>query len=110
MRVIAAVFFATLAFSGDAFAKESTLAAACQAEANAGFARAWRLEPSLRPAIADHRARMSAACTRVATEKTTALNSCLAEAARGPRHVQRGRNMDRDHVTRQKALCRQLAR
>lgn len=109
MRMIAAVFLAALALSGEAFAKEGTHAAACQAEANAGYARAWRLEPSLRPAIADHRARMSAACARVAAEKAAALNACLAEAARGPRHVQRGRNADRDHIVRQKTLCRQLA-
>lgn len=110
MRTIAAVLLAAFAFSGEAFAKEGTLAAMCQAEAKAGYARAWKLEPSLRPSIADHRVRMSAACARVAAEKTTALNACLAEAARGPRHVQRGRNMDRDHVARQKDLCRQLAR
>lgn len=109
MRMIVAIFLATLALSGAAFAKQGTLATACEAEANAGYVRAWRLEPSLRPAIADHRARMRVACARVAAEKAAALNACLTEAARGPRHVQRGRNMDRDHVTRQKALCRQLA-
>lgn len=113
MRTTTAAFLATLlAFAGSAYANQSAGdgVTACQAEAKSGHARAWTLEPSLRPMIEGHRTRMSAACARVATEKKAdALAECLAEAARGPRHIQRGRNMDRDHIARQKELCRKLA-
>lgn len=113
MRTTTAAFLATfLALANGASANHSAgdRVTACQAEARSGHARAWALEPSLRPMIDDHRARMSAACVRVATaKKADALAECLAEAARGPRHIQRGRNMDRDHIARQKELCRKLA-
>ena len=95
--------------TANAGVSNGALVAACQAEAKLGYVRAWQLEPSLRAVIEDQRARMSAACARVAAEKDAALNDCLVEAARGPRHIQRGRNMDREHIGRQKALCRRLA-
>lgn len=105
----------TVVLAAAAIGKEAAAsgpAAACTREANAGHALAWRMEPSLRPVIESHRARMSEICTKLATatgSKADLLEDCLAEAARGPRHIQSGRNMDRDHVTRQKDLCRKLA-
>jgi hypothetical protein len=113
MKTVVAAFLITAgAFAFEASAKGTppdTLTA-CQIEARAGFATAWRLEPSLRAAIDAHRNRMTVACARLAGEKSTAAReACLAEAARGPRHIQRGRNMDRDHVARQKAACRAIA-
>ena len=89
----------------------STTANACALEANAGHETAWRLEPSLRSAIEGHRARMSEICMKLAAaeSKDELLADCLTEAARGPRHIQRGRNMDRGHIARQQELCRKLA-
>lgn len=114
-KITASLLVLLLAMLGEAAAKAApahTPIAACQAEAQSGHVTAWRLEPSLRPAIDAHRARMSEACAQLTAEnasKTDALDACLAEAARGPRHIQRGRNMDRDHVARQRELCRKLA-
>ena len=109
IAAIAIAALAAIVSAPSASPTAQTGVAACQAEAVAGHARAWQLEPSLRSMIEEHRTRMSAACARVATERQAALADCLAEAARGPRHIQRGRNMDRDHIARQKELCRKLA-
>ena len=102
-----------LALAATATSKEApAAAAACAREATAGHETAWRLEPSLRTIIESHRMRMSEICTKLAAAtgpKADLLADCLAEAARGPRHIQRGRNMDRDHVARQQELCRKLA-
>jgi hypothetical protein len=87
------------------------LVAQCSFVASRSHAQAWRLEPSLRPTIEAHRDLMSAACARwLSTEKTDVLLSqCLAQAVSGPRHIQRGRNMDRPYIERQQNLCRKLA-
>ena len=98
----------------DASATPSTvdgLVAQCSQEAGHAHAQAWRLEPSLRPTIEAHRDLMSTACVRwLSAEKTDVLLSqCLAQAAAGPRHIQRGRNRDRAYIERQQNLCRKIA-
>ncbi len=85
---------------------------ACQNEARAGYALAWRMEPSLRPSIEEHRKRMSDACAAFVAGKassTAALSRCLRETSSGPAHVQRARNQDHAHIARQRELCRDLA-
>lgn len=114
LKAILAATAMTAVLATAAVGKETPAATAnaCAREANAGHETAWRLEPSLRSTIESHRARMSEICTKLATasgSKAALLEDCLAEAAKGPRHIQRGRNMDRDHVARQKDLCRKLA-
>ena len=92
----------------------SDLASACMREAQLGHAKAWRLEPSLRPMIEGQRTRMRELCTRLANaqspERAALLDDCLREATQGPRHIQRGRNSDREHIARQQHICRALAR
>ena len=114
LKAIVAASAITAVLATAAIGKETPAAAAnaCTREANAGHETAWRLEPSLRARIDSHRARMSEICTKLATatgSKVALLDDCLVEAAKGPRHIQRGRNMDREHVARQKELCRKLA-
>jgi len=85
---------------------------ACQKEAKAGYALAWRMEPSLRPSIDGHRKRMSDACAAFVSGKsstTAALSQCLRETSSGPAHAQRARNQDHAHIARQRDLCRELA-
>jgi len=84
----------------------------CQKEAKAGYALAWRMEPSLRPSIEEHRKRMSAACAAFVAGKSTstaALSQCLRETSSGPAHVQRARNQDHAHIARQRDLCKALS-
>ena len=92
----------------------SDLTSACLHEAQLGHAKAWRLEPSLRPMIEGQRTRMRELCTRLANaqspERAALLDDCLREANQGPRHIQRGRNADREHIARQRDACRALAR
>ena len=63
--------------------------------------------------IEGQRARMAAICKRLSTaqpeERSSLLDDCLREAAAGPRHIQRGRDMDREHIARQQEICRALA-
>ena len=91
----------------------SDLVSSCTHEAQIAHAKAWRLEPSLRPMIEGQRARMAAICKRLSTaqpeERSSLLDDCLREAAAGPRHIQRGRDMDREHIARQQEICRALA-
>lgn len=116
IKLTLAAVAVVLTLAPEALSKDTpaagSLAAACTREAQAGHAMAWRLEPSLRAMIEDHRARMSSICTQLSAgtgSKSEFLADCLSEAAKGPRHIQRGRDMDRDHVARQKELCRKLA-
>jgi hypothetical protein len=84
---------------------------ACTSEAQSGYGRALRMEPSLRPVILSHRKRMSDACLAFLagkTDATSALTRCLREASAGPVQVQRARNRDSGHVVRQKEACRVL--
>lgn len=84
---------------------------ACTREAEAGYGRAYQIEPSLRPVIQSHRKKMSEACLAFLsgkTDATSALTRCLREASAGPVHVQRARNRDVAHVARQKQACRAL--
>jgi len=85
---------------------------ACVREAESGWQSARRLEPSLRFMIDQQRMRMASSCRSLASAPADAgrLSDCLIEAARGPRHIQQGRNMDRAHISRQKALCEAAAR
>ena len=112
---IAFAAMATLILAQAAAAKTSShddRVAACTHEAQTGYETARRLEPSLRPTIEGHRARMIAICRLGSTEEAAMpalLAQCLHEAARGPRHIQRGRNSDRDHVRRQQDACHRLA-
>lgn len=113
-KMAGALLAAGLVLGGEAMATQASredLVAACQREAARGHALAWRMEPSLRNGIEGQRKQMSAACAAFLAggRGTTALLSqCLHEASQGPLHIQRGRNMDRAHVERQKDLCRAL--
>ena len=114
-KVFALTIITGLALTGLANATQSTpndKVAACQKEAKAGYALAWRMEPSLRHSIEGHRKRMSDACAAFVTGKTgatSALSQCLRESSSGPAHVQRARNQDHAHIARQRDLCRDLA-
>ncbi len=113
-KVITLTVFAGLALAGVAGAAQTAPAdkvAACQKEAKAGYALAWRMEPSLRPSIESHRKRMSEACAAFASGKSDSigvLTRCLRETSSGPAHVQRARNQDHAHIERQRELCREL--
>lgn len=113
-KVVALTVFAGLALAGVASAAQAVTpekVAACQKEAKAGYALAWRMEPSLRPSIESHRKRMSEACAAFASGKSDsigALTRCLTETSSGPVHVQRARNQDLAHIERQRDLCRDL--
>jgi hypothetical protein len=116
MRNVFALTIVTgLALTGLANATQSApndKVSACQNEARAGYALAWRMEPSLRPSIKEHRKRMSDACAAFVAGKsssTAALSQCLRETSSGPAHVQRARNQDHAHIARQRDLCRDLA-
>jgi hypothetical protein len=114
-NVFALTIITGLALTGLASAAQPSTndkVSACQKEAKAGYALAWRNEPSLRPSIEGHRKRMSAACAAFVTGKansTAALSQCLRETSSGPAHVQRARNQDHAHIARQRDLCRELA-
>lgn len=112
LLTMTAILFGTAAPA--AFAKSSNLdalVAQCSREAVRSHERAWKLEPTLRPTIEAHRDLMSAACARwLSSERTEVLlTQCLAQAAAGPRHIQRGRNMDRARIARQQELCHKIA-
>jgi hypothetical protein len=109
--IAAALFGAAIPSASATPSAVDGLIAQCSNEAARSHAQAWRLEPTLRPVIEAHRDLMSTACVRwLSAEKTDVLLSqCLAQAASGPRHIQRGRNMDRAYVERQQAICRKLA-
>ena len=98
-----------------AHAKSTTDArvAACVSEAQSAHDWAFRLEPSLRPLIEAQRKKLSDVCVSLSNahglEAEELLAACEREAAAGPRHIQRGRNMDRAHIARQRAACRALA-
>jgi hypothetical protein len=114
-NVFALTIFTGLALTGLANAAQPSTndkVSACQKEAKAGYALAWRMEPSLRPSIESHRKRMSEACAAFVAGKassTSALSQCLRETSNGPAHVQRARNQDHGHIARQRDLCRDLA-
>lgn len=114
LKVIVVTVFTGLALAGVAGAAQtvpSDKVAACQKEANAGYALAWRMEPTLRPSIESHRKRMSEACAAFASGKSDSigvLTRCLTETSSGPAHVQRARNLDHAHIERQRDLCRDL--
>jgi hypothetical protein len=114
-NVFALTIFTGLALTGLASAAQPSTndkVSACQKEAKAGYALAWRNEPTLRPSIEGHRKRMSAACAAFVAGKATstaALSQCLRETSSGPAHVQRARNQDHAHIARQRDLCRDLA-
>lgn len=114
-KVFALTIITGLALTGLANATQSSpndKVSACQKEARAGYALAWRMEPTLRPAIDGHRKRMTAACAAFVAGKassTSALAQCLRETSSGPVHVQRARNQDHEHIARQRDLCRDLA-
>lgn len=86
---------------------------ACSQEALVGHSRVGHLLPLLGPSVDAHRARMTNLCIRWLTATPAAtealLAACLREAALGPRHLHRGRDLDRDHVARQRKLCRKLS-
>lgn len=117
MKKVAVFTLAAVLFGATAPVASATpsaldgLVAQCSREASRSHERAWRLEPSLRPTIEAHRDLMSAACARwLSAEKTEVLlTQCLSQAASGPRHIQRGRNMDRARIERQQDLCRKIA-
>lgn len=96
-----------------AYADAQQVVAECRQEAMKGHTRVGRLLPSLGLARDSHRSRMAAICYRWQSIKAEAagalLEECLAEAGRGPRVYHRGRDLDRHHVARQRALCRKLA-
>ena len=110
---VAAIIATTIGARAAQQASGESLGAACVREAQTSHAKAWRLEPSLRPTIEGQRARMAAACTSLASARGSvvadALAACLSEAGQGPRHIQRGRDMDRAHIARQREICRALA-
>lgn len=114
-RFIALTVVTGLALLGAASAAQTTPSdkvSACQQEAKAGYALAWRMEPSLRPSIESHRKRMTEACAAFVTGKTgstAALSRCLRESSAGPAHVQRARHQAHSHIERQRDLCRELA-
>jgi hypothetical protein len=114
-NVFALTIFTGLALTGLANAAQPSTndkVSACQKEANVGYALAWRMEPSLRPSIEEHRKRMSDACAAFVAGKATstaALLQCLRETSSGPAHAQRARNQDHAHIARQRDLCRKLS-
>lgn len=63
--------------------------------------------------IEAQRKTMGEICTKLSTargfEAEELLAQCLREAAAGPRHIQRGRDMDREHIERQRTACRAVA-
>ncbi|MEQ1755390.1 MAG: hypothetical protein ABL973_14810 [Micropepsaceae bacterium] len=113
-RVISATLAAGVLATSVAWATNSSredLVTACQREAQSSYALAWKMEPSLRGSIETHRRKMSAACAAFVTggtNTTAVLSQCLHETSAGPVHIQRARNMDRQHIARQRALCRSL--
>ena len=113
-RVVGALFLTGLLVTSNAMATQTSrddLVSACQKEAKSGNALAWKMEPSLRNVIEDHRKKMSAACMAFVTgtnSSTAALSQCLHETSAGTLHIQRDRNMDRPHLARQRDLCRAL--
>lgn len=90
-----------------------SLVNACRQEALRGHMRVGRLLPLMGPQVDSHRARMIAICEgwrATGGEALPALlTQCLNEAAMGPRVLHNGRDLDRDHVARQKRLCRELS-
>lgn len=108
----AAVSQAAIASSDLSVSRSDDLISACVAEAHNGFALGWLREPSLRVAIEGQRARMAYLCeqwkTVQANNRERLLSDCLSQAARGPNNIQRRRNRDPEHITRQKDLCREL--
>lgn len=113
-RLFAASVVSALIAASTAAATQATrddVIAACQKEAKAGYALAWKMEPSLRTTIDTHRRKMSEACAAFASGKVTttaALSQCLHETSAGPVHIQRARDRDREHIARQRDLCREL--
>ena len=114
-RIISVTLAAGVLATSVAWAANSSrddLVAACQKEARTSYALAWKMEPSLRNSIETHRKKMSAACAAFVTCGTTstaALSQCLHETSAGPVHVQRARNMDHEHIAKQRDLCRSLS-
>lgn len=107
---LAAGFLAT-SVAWAANGSRDELVTACQKEAKSSYALAWKMEPSLRDSIETHRKKMSAACAAFVTggtASTAALSQCLHESSAGPVHVQRARNMDREHIAKQRDLCHSL--
>ena len=110
-----AVAFATasLAIASSEVSGTEEAARACRQEALVGHLRVGRLLPSLGPQVSEHRARMISLCNSLAQTKGEAaaelLSQCLSEAANGPRVLHNGRDLDRDHVARQKSLCRKIS-
>lgn len=90
-----------------------SLVNACRQEALRGHMRVGRLLPVMGPQVDSHRERMIAICEgwRATSGEASAalLTQCLNEAAMGPRVLHNGRDLDRDHVARQKKLCRELS-
>jgi hypothetical protein len=113
-KLIAASLAAGLIATSAASATQNSRAdviAACQKEAATGYALAWKMEPSLRSTIDSHRKKMSNACAAFASgtiSTTAALSQCLHETSAGPVHIQSGRDRDREHIARQRDLCREL--
>jgi hypothetical protein len=113
-KLIAASLAAGLIATSAASATQNSRAdviSACQKEANAGYSQAWKMEPSLRSTIESHRKKMSEACAAFASgtlTTTVALSQCLHETSAGPVHIQGGRDRDREHIARQRQLCREL--
>ena len=113
-RIISVTLAAGVLATSVAWAANSSreeLVAACQKEARSSYSLAWKMEPSLRDSIETHRKRMSDACAAFvsgSTSSTAALSQCLHETSAGPVHIQRARNMDREHIAKQRELCRSL--
>ncbi|MEQ1865408.1 MAG: hypothetical protein ABL996_12270 [Micropepsaceae bacterium] len=111
--VTAALATASLAIASSEASSTADTARACRQEALVGHLRVGRLLPSMGPQVSEHRARMISLCNSLAQAKGGAaadlLSQCLSEAAKGPRVLHNGRDLDRDHVARQKSLCRKLA-
>ena len=111
--VAVALATASLAIASSEVSGTEEAARACRQEALVGHLRVGRLLPSMGPQVSEHRTRMISLCNSLAQAKgqTTAdlLSQCLSEAAKGPRVLHNGRDLDRDHVARQKSLCRKLA-
>lgn len=106
----AAVFFVFVDAASGAATTQKPVVSACLAEAQTSHDWAWQMEPSLRPMIETQRKRLTDVCVSLSSARgedaQELLSECLREAAAGPRHIQRGRDMDAAHVARQRAACR----
>ena len=114
LRTVAAALFVVAAVASQSVAQPRTseTVEACVKQARLQNELVWRLEPSLRAAINGNRRRLVEICEAFSesppAKSAELLDQCSAEARRGLRVVQRGRNRHADDLERMQATCREL--